>query len=123
MDIEAGGNSDPERWDLKVEPLDNLIADLIRAANGVLGLGEFERARLLDRAYRGIRYAREVLGVQQDSLDRDSAIDFLTMSRSVQMFSDNEIKAALLEATGMIRDLRMTIEARAEAILREALRP
>ncbi len=89
---------------------------MVRAANEVGKLSEFERGNLLDRAYRAIRDGRDQVGMAQDSLDRDPAIDFLTMSRSIPMFSDEEIKAALLEAAGMVRALRIIIDAKIDAV-------
>lgn len=53
----------------------------------------------------------------QDSLERDPAIDFLTMSRSVSKFSDDEVKATLLEAANLLRSLRIIIDAKIDAVL------
>ena len=92
----------------------DFVAELVRAANEVGKLSEAERGGLLDRAYRTVRDARDEIGVEQDSLDRDPAIDFLTMSRSVPMFSDEEMKSALLEAAGVIRDLKIILDARSD---------
>jgi hypothetical protein len=100
-----------------LQAINDLISDLIRGANNVAYLSEFERASLLDRSYRLIRDCRDKIGVDQDSLDRDPAIDFLTMSRSIPMFSDKEISAAFLEAVGVLRDLRIIIDARIDAVL------
>lgn len=91
----------------------DFVAELVRAANEVEKLSEAERGGLLDRAYRTVRDARDEIGVEQDSLDRDPAIDFLTMSRSVPMFSDEEIKSALL-AAGVIRNLKIILDARGD---------
>lgn len=96
--------------------LPDFISELVRAANEVGNLGDSECARLLDRAYRTIRDGREEIGMAQDSLDRDPAIDFLTMSRSISMFGDEEIKAALLEAAGMVRALRIILDAKEDAV-------
>ena len=92
----------------------DFVAELVRAANEVEKLSAAERGSLLDRAYRTVRDARDEIGVEQDSLDRDPAIDFLTMSRSVPMFSDEEIKSALLEAAGVIRHLKIILDARGD---------
>ncbi|MBP2560870.1 hypothetical protein J2857_003639 [Neorhizobium galegae] len=97
--------------------LPDFIAELVRAANEVGKCSEFERGNLLDRAYRAIRDGRDQVGTAQDSLGRDPSIDFLTMSRSMPMFSDEEIKAALLEAAGMVRALRIIIDAKNDAVL------
>lgn len=97
--------------------LPDFIAELVRAANEVPRLSETERGDLLDRAYRTIRDGRDQVGMEQDSLDRDPAIDFLTMSRSIPMFSDEEIKSALLEAAGMVRALRIIIDAKIDSVL------
>lgn len=97
--------------------LPEFIAELVRAANEVPKLSEFTRARLLDRAYNTIRDCREKIGVAQDSLDRDPAIDFLTMSRSIPAFTDDEIKTALLEAAGLLRDLHIIIDTKIDVLL------
>jgi hypothetical protein len=96
--------------------LPDLTAELIRAANEVERLSEFERAGLLGRAYRSVRECRDIIGMEQNSLDRDPAIDFLTMSRSIPMFSNEEIKATLLEAAGVIRALKIILDAKAQVM-------
>lgn len=55
--------------------------------------------------------------MEEDSLERDPAVDFLTMSRSIPRFSDDEIKAALLEAAGMLRALRIIIDAKIDVLI------
>lgn len=97
-----------------MSPLPDFVSELIRAANEVDRLSQAERGRLLDRAYTTIRDGRDQVGMAQDSLDRDPAIDFLTMSMSIPMFSNEEIKAALLEAAEVIRVLKIMLDAKTD---------
>lgn len=92
----------------------DFVVELVRAANEIDRLGDFERRRLLDRAYRTIQDARNEVGMEQDGTDYDAAIDFLTMSRAPEKFSIEEFKEAFLEAADMIRTLKIILDAKDE---------
>lgn len=86
------------------------VSELVRAANGLDKLSEFSRAKLLDRAYDTIRDLRDEVGIQPDSLDKDAAIDVLTMSRSIPALTDAEVRNIMLKAAAMIRDLHIILD-------------
>jgi hypothetical protein len=77
-------------------------------------IGDSEKCRLFDRTWRTIREGREATGIQPSRTKTDRAMDFLTMSRSVELYSDDEIKGALLEAAEMIRVLKIMLDAKDE---------
>jgi hypothetical protein len=92
----------------------NFIAELVRAANMLEKIGESEKRRLLDRAWRTIREGREQTGLKPSRTKADHAMDFLSMSRSLELYSDDEIKGALLEAADMVRTLKIMLDAKDE---------
>lgn len=97
-----------------VSHLTGLVAELVRAANTFDGLGDFEKRRLLDRAYRSIEEGRREIGVHPSQTEYDAAIDFLTISRSPESFSLEEQRAALLDAAEMLRTMKILLDAKAE---------
>lgn len=90
------------------------VAELVRAANDFDNLGDFEKRRLLDRAYRTIEEGRNQIGIHHSQTEYDAAIDFLTMSRAPEQFSLAEQKSALLDAADMIRTIKIILDAKAE---------
>jgi hypothetical protein len=97
--------------------LPSFISELVRAANEFGRIGDFEKRRLLDRAYRTVEEMRaEIKPSERRGSDYDSAIDFLTMSRSLESFTTDEIKEALLDAADMLRTLKIVLDAKEEVL-------
>lgn len=97
-------------------PLTDLISELIRAANTFDRLGDFEKRRLLDRAYRAVEDGRREIGVHPSQTEYDAAIDFLTMSRSPESFSLDEQIEAFLDAADMLKTIKILLDAKAEVL-------
>jgi hypothetical protein len=97
----------------------DFIAELVRAANEVEKLSEDECARLLNVASLTILDCRDQVGVDQDSTNQGRVSDFLTLSGAIPLVPDEEIKAALLEAAGIIRHLHIALDTRTEIPLEE----
>lgn len=96
----------------------NFISDLIRAANDVDKLGDFEVRRLLDRAVVTIREMRNQAGIQPSRTNPDAVIDFQTVSGLVNIGrrSNDDVKAALLKSAAMIRALKIMLDAKDEIL-------
>jgi len=92
----------------------DFVAELVRAANMVEKIGDDERGRLLDRAWRTILDGRQRVGMTPSRTRADKAIDILSMSKSIGLYLDDQMKAALLEAASMIRDLKIILDAKDE---------
>lgn len=86
------------------------VAELFRAANEVSKLTDFEKRRLLERAVATIRDMRDQTGMAGGSLDADPLIDFQTIAASIDRRSDEAVKAALLDAAGIIRTLKIVLD-------------
>ena len=90
----------------------DFIAELIRAANEVEKLDGEEARRLINRAITTIRDMRETIGIPGGHTAADAVIDLQTTA--VAMGLDNrsheQIKAALLDAAGLIRDLHIVLD-------------
>lgn len=92
------------------------VMELVRAANEFERLGDFEKRRLLDRAYRIIEEGRSQIGMARDRTDSDAAIDLLTMSRAPDSFTQDEIKEALLDAADMLRTIKIVLDAKEDVL-------
>ncbi|MCF1467513.1 hypothetical protein FS764_11390 [Agrobacterium vitis] len=90
----------------------NFIAEIVRAANEVDRLGETEKRRLIDRAVVTIRDMRQTIGIEGQRVAKDSLIGLQIVSAAVSagQAPDDKVKAALLEAAGMIRDLHIVLD-------------
>lgn len=97
-----------------MESLPQIVSELVRAANEYDRLGDFEKRRLLDRAYRTVQEARGEIGVAPELADTDAAIDFLTISRAPDRFTDEDIREAILDAADMIKNLKIILDAKKE---------
>lgn len=93
-----------------MNPIPDFISELVRAANEIARLSEFERARLLDRAYTIIRDLRHRTRTGPTDFNRDPLVNIMTMSLSVVMFSNDEVKRELLSAAAMIRALKIVLD-------------
>lgn len=90
----------------------NFIAEIVRAANEVDRLGETEKRRLIDRAVVTIRDMRQTIGIEGQRVAKDSLIGLQIVSAAVSagQAHDDKVKAELLEAAGMIRDLHIVLD-------------
>ncbi len=86
------------------------IAELVRAANHVEQLTNFEKRRLLERAVVTIREMREQVGIPESRTAADAVIDLQTTAGGIERRSADEVKAALLDAAEMIRILRIILD-------------
>ncbi len=98
----------------------DFIAELVRAANEVVKLPPVERGRLLKRAIATIRSMRDVVGFPQSGSAADSLVAMGALAGSVGNRPDADVRAGLLEAAGMIRDLRIVMDSKIEVIIKNA---
>lgn len=96
--------------------VNEFIAELVRAANAVDQIRDFEVRRLLDRAVTTIRDMRETIGIPPSQTGADALIYLQTVSAQIDVGSvgDEAIRAALLDAAGMIRDLHIVLDTKTE---------
>ena len=94
----------------------DFISELVRAANEIGKLDNYQRSRLLYRAIATIRDGRDQVGIPPSRTAADAVIDLLTIAASVGSRSDDEIKAALLDAANMIRTLKIVLDAKDEVL-------
>ena len=87
----------------------DFIAELVRAANEVHSLTQFERRRLLQRAVITIRELREQVGLPSNHASADALIELQTTAVAIASRSDEQVKCALLTAADMIRTLRILL--------------
>lgn len=90
----------------------DFITEIIRAANEIDRLGNTERRRLIDRAVLAIRDMREAIGLNGPRATKDSLIGLQIVSAAISadQASDEKVRAAFLEAAGMMRDLHIVID-------------
>ncbi|WP_105432436.1 MULTISPECIES: hypothetical protein [Neorhizobium] len=90
----------------------DFIAELIRAANEVEKLHGEEARRLLNRAITVIRDMRETIGIPGSRTAADVVIDLQTTAVALGLGnrSPEQVKAALLDAAGIIRDLHIVLD-------------
>ncbi|WP_426124498.1 hypothetical protein [Pararhizobium sp. PWRC1-1] len=91
-----------------MSPNTDFIAELIRAANEVGNLSALEKGRMLQRSIVIIRDGRNEVGIPP----ADGVIDLQTVAASIDRRSDDEVKAALLDAADMIRTLKIVLDAK-----------
>ncbi|MFN7023698.1 MAG: hypothetical protein ACK4QP_04120 [Pseudorhizobium sp.] len=90
----------------------DFIAELVRAANEVDLLTGREKRRLLERSVTAIRDMREAIGIRRSGTGDDAVIDIQTVEVLLTQgqATDEQVKAALLDAAGMIRDLHIVLD-------------
>ncbi|CAN7632523.1 hypothetical protein [Pararhizobium sp. LjRoot238] len=98
----------------------DFIAELVRAANEVAKLPPMERGRLLKRAIATIRNMRDIVGFPTCGSAADSLKAIGALAGSTGSRPDADVRAALLEAAGMIRDLRIVMDSKIEVIIKNA---
>lgn len=86
------------------------VAELVRAANHVERLTDFEKRRLLERAVVTIRDMREQVGIPESKTAADAVIDLQTVAGGIERRSADEVKAAILDAAEMIRVLKIILD-------------
>ncbi|NTE84641.1 hypothetical protein G6M12_24085 [Agrobacterium tumefaciens] len=96
----------------------SFIAELTRDANRLDHLDGYQTRRMLERAVTTIRDMREAIGIPSGP-GRDSLIDLHTITLSIEhgWRSDEEVRNALLQAAGMIRDLYIVLDSKTEISL------
>lgn len=102
--------------DIRMSHVTDFITELIRAANEVGKLDNYQRRRLLDRAVATIRDGRDMVGIPSSRTTADKVIDFQTMAAAIEKHSDDAVKAELLEAADMIRTLKIVLDAKGEVL-------
>ena len=88
----------------------DLIADLVRAANGDGEAAERERRRLLKLAVHRIYDLRVLAGIPSSGTAQDALGAIRFAAHAMESLSDDELKLALLKAAEMLRDLRIVID-------------
>lgn len=98
--------------------LSAFISELIRDANQIDLLGDFEKRRMLERAIITIRDAREVIGLQPSSVVRDPITDLQITSDLISrgFADDSKVRRAMLEAADVLRTLKIALEAVGEVM-------
>lgn len=96
----------------------SFIAELVRDANKLDHLDDYQKRRMLERAVTTIRDMRETIGIPPGA-GRDSLVDLHAVALSVERGwrSDEEVRNALLQAAGMIRDLHIVLDSKTEISL------
>lgn len=96
----------------------SFIAELTRDANRLDHLDGYQKRRMLERAVTTIRDMREAIGIPSGP-GRDSLSDLHTIALSIEhgWRSDEEVRNALLQAAGMIRDLYIVLDSKTEISL------
>lgn len=94
------------------------ISELIRDANQIDRIGDFEKRRMLERAVTTIRDIRETIGIPPSTTVRDVVIDLQTAAALVErkQISDDRVKAAMLEAATVLRTLKIVLDAKDDTI-------
>lgn len=97
-------------------PVHAFISELIRDANEIEKLGDFEKRRMLERAVTTIRDMRETIGIPPSRTEYDVVIDFQTTAALVGrgQIENDKVKAAMLEAASVLRSLKIILDAKDE---------
>ncbi|MBD9388470.1 hypothetical protein IB237_14900 [Agrobacterium sp. AGB01] len=92
------------------------ISELIRDANQIEKLGDFEKSRMLERAVTTIKDMREQLGLLPGSTLRDPVIDLQIAAELIPLghTDDGKVKRAMLEAAEILRTLKIVRDANDE---------
>jgi hypothetical protein len=89
-----------------------VIAELIKDANQIEKLGDFEKRRMLERAVTTIRDMWEEIGVPPTKTMRDEVIDLKTTAALIERgnVSNEHVKNTMLEAAEMLRTLKIVLD-------------
>lgn len=101
----------------------SFIAELVRDANRLDYLDDYQKRRMLERAVTTIRDMRETIGIPSGP-GRDSLVDIHTVALSIERGwrSDEEVRNSLLQAAAMIRDLHIVLDSKTEISFAEPAR-
>jgi hypothetical protein len=93
----------------------SFIAELVRDANRLDHLDDYQKRRLLERAVTTIRDMRETIGIPPGP-GRDRLLEIQTVALSIELGwrSDEEVRNALLLAAAMIRDLHIVLDSKTD---------
>jgi len=93
----------------------SFIAELVRDANRLDHLDNWQKRRMLERAVTTIRDMRETIGIPSGP-GRDCLLDIHTIALSIERGwrSDEEVRNALLQAAALIRDLHVVLDSKTE---------
>ncbi len=93
----------------------SFIAELVRDANRLENLDDYQKRRMLERAVTTIRDMRETIGIPSGP-GRCSVVDIDTVALSIEhgWRSDEDVRNALLQAAGMIRDLHIVLDTKTD---------
>ncbi len=95
----------------------DFIAELIRAANGLITLGIDERRRLIDRGVRMVREMRVESGVRPGRRGQDPLRDIEIAALMAEAAGNNDdLKGVLLDLAEMIRTLKIVLDAKGEVL-------
>jgi hypothetical protein len=94
-----------------VKTIADFVLELTKAAHDVHSLPEGEKLRLLGRAYVTIREGWQVLGESARLRETAAAMDLVNAGELPMHLHDDEMKALLLEAAKVIREIQAAIEA------------
>jgi len=119
IDFLRAGGTLFEQLTLQVMPMAavaKFVVELIRAANELERIGPFERERLLHRAVQTIRDMRDEIGIRSSRTAADAVIDLQTTAVALGSGkrSDAQVREALLQAAGMVRDLHIILDTKTE---------
>ena len=105
--------------------VNDFVSELVRAANVVEKLRDDEKGRLLARAVRTIRDLRIEIGIPASLNSKDAAIELLEACARIEdgRASPDDVRVALLDAAGMIRDLHIVLDTKTEIQLGDGGRP
>lgn len=86
------------------------VAELIRAANQIDKLTDHEVRSLLFRSIVSARDLREVVGIPGSGTAEDAIVRLYDVATDIDQVDSAARTGALLEAAGLIRDLRIVVE-------------
>ncbi|TBD43400.1 hypothetical protein E0H39_29160 [Rhizobium leguminosarum bv. viciae] len=86
------------------------VAELIRAANQIDKLTDHEVKSLLFRSIVSARDLRESVGIPGSGTSEDAVVRLYDVATNIDRVDPAARTAALLEAAGLIRDLRIVVE-------------
>jgi len=98
----------------------DFIAELIRAGNEIDKLATLEKGRLLLRAIVTIRDMRDIVGIPTSGTEADALIEIGAVAAAIDRRPNQDVRAALLEAAGTIRELRIVMDSKIEVIVKIA---
>ncbi|QCJ00603.1 hypothetical protein [Agrobacterium larrymoorei] len=89
----------------------DFIGELVRDANRIEQLDAYQKRRMLERAVATIRDLRDQIGIPRGP-GRDAVVELHTTALAIERGwrSDDQVKAAMITAATMIRDLHIVLD-------------